>query len=102
MSHGKNCTANEILTRVGNLTEDNDNSTPQNMQSNPPSNLASNQMPRAESPEPQIVAGMNQLSVIQNLAETSGNSTSTSFLPNSHPVYNWQATKTTVSYSTHY
>lgn len=84
----KSCTAND--SRLG--SEDSRN--PQNMLSNPPSNLTSNQLPRSDSPDD---LGINQLSLNHNSQQNSCTSTSTSYLPNSHPVYNWQATKTTVS-----
>uniref|UniRef100_A0A1B6F9I4 BTB domain-containing protein n=2 Tax=Proconiini TaxID=565685 RepID=A0A1B6F9I4_9HEMI len=89
MSHGKTGTANEVSNRLGNSTEGSD--TPQNML-NPPSNVTSNQLPHCESPDSEVGDSAGH-----DASTSDANShNSTSFLPNSHPVYNWQATKTTV------
>lgn len=92
MSPGKTCIANDVTSRLGN----GDDGAPQNMLSNPPCNLTSNQLPRSESPDSSAsVSGTQTLNDVPGVSFSQNNSSS--YLPNSHPVYNWQATKTTVS-----
>jgi len=83
MSPGKTCIVNDVSSRLGNISVSDDSEAPQNMVVNPSSNTTASQLPRSESPSREVVASGSQ-------------NNSSSFLPNSHPVYNWQATKTTV------